>query len=44
MAMYDNNLDGTERKICRDCVDKLWMGGNPNKLKKVGHNNFYRTD
>ena len=44
MAMYDNDLDGAERKICHNCVDKIWMGGKPVKLNKVQHSTVYRTD
>ena len=44
VAMYEINIDGVERKICRDCVDGLIMGGKPDKLKKVGHSTVYRTD
>ena len=44
MAMYEIDIDGAERKICCDCVDKLWMGGKPKKLKKVQHITVYRTD
>ena len=42
--MHDIDIDGAERKICRDCVDKLQMGGKPEKLKKLGHSNVYRTE
>ena len=44
VAMYEINIDGVERKICRDCVDELRMGGKPEELKKVGHSTVYRTD
>ena len=44
VAMHEIKLDGAERKICRDCVDKLWMGGKPKKLKMVQHRTVYRTD
>ena len=37
VAMYDIYLDRAEHTICRGCVDNLWMGGKPDKLKKVGH-------
>ena len=43
VAMHEINLDGAELKICRDCVDKLWMGGKPEKLKKMQHSTVYRT-
>ena len=44
VAMYEINLDGAERKICHNCVDNIWMGGKPEKLKKVQHSTVYRTD
>ena len=44
VAMHEINLDRAELKICRDCVDELWMGGKPEKLKKVQHSTVYRTD
>ena len=42
--MHEINLDGAERKICHNCVDKLWMVGKTEKLKKVQHRTVYRTD
>ena len=33
-----------ERKICHNCVDEIWMGGKPKKLKKVQHSTLYKTD
>ena len=44
VAMHDIDLDGAEQKICHNCVDGIWMGGKPNKLKKVQHSTMYRTD
>ena len=44
MDMHEINLDRAERKIFHNCVDELWMGGKPNKLKKVQHSTVYRTD
>ena len=44
VAMHAINLDGAERKICHNCVDDIWMGGKPKKLKKVQHSTVYRTD
>ena len=44
MAMHDINIDGAEQKIFFYCVDELLMGGKPEKLKKLGHSNVYRTD
>ena len=35
--MHEINLYGAEQNIHRDCVEKLWMVGKPEKLKKVGH-------
>ena len=43
LAVHEINLDGAERNICRDYVGKLQMRSKPKKLKKVGHNNVYRT-
>ena len=37
VAMHDIDIDGAEENICRNFVDKLRMGGKPEKLKKVGH-------
>ena len=42
--MHDINLDRVERNICLNCVDELWMGGKPDKLKKAGHRTVYSTD
>ena len=42
--MHEINIDRAERNICRDCVDKLWLGGKPEKLKNVGHITVYRTE
>ena len=35
MAMHDIYLDGAKRKIFRNCVDEIQMGGKTDKLKKV---------
>ena len=43
VAMHEIDLDEAELNICRDCVDKIWMGGKPEKLKKVQHSTVYRT-
>ena len=32
-----------ERNICRNCVDKLGVGGKSEKLKKVGDSTVSRT-
>ena len=44
VAMHEINIDGAERKICHNCVDELWMGGKPKKLKKVQHSTVYRME
>ena len=44
VAMHVIDLDGAERKILHDFVDELWMGGKPDKSKKVGHITVYRVD
>ena len=44
MAMHEINLDGAELKICRKCVDELWMGGKSEKLNKLQHSTVYRTE
>ena len=43
VAMNEINLDGGERKICRDCVDKIWGREKSDTLKKVGNSTVYRT-
>ena len=43
MAMHDIDLDIAERKICCNFVDVIWMGGMPEKLKKVYYITVYRT-
>ena len=42
LAMHEIGLDGAELNICHDCVDKIWIGSKPEKLKKVQHSNVYR--
>ena len=44
VAMNGIDIDGEERNICRNFVDKLWMGGKPEKLNKVQHSIVYRTE
>ena len=44
VAMHEIELDGAERKIFRECVDKIRMGDKPEKLKMVQHSTVYRTD
>ena len=42
--MNEIDIDEAELNIYRNCVDELWMGGKPDKLKKVQHSTEYRTD
>ena len=44
VAMHEIDIDRSERNICCNCVDELFMGGNPEKLKKVGHITVYRIE
>ena len=44
MAMHEIDLDREERRICRNCVDELRMGGKNEKLNKVVHSTLYRMD
>ena len=44
MAMHEINIDGGERKICRDCVDNIQGRGKSETLKKVGDSTVYRTE
>ena len=44
LDMHDIDIDGAYQKICRDCVDELWIVGKPDKLKKMGKITVYRTD
>ena len=37
VAMHEIDLDRAGRKICCNCVGKIVMGVNPEKLKNVGH-------
>ena len=37
VAMHEIDIDGAERNICRNCVEEVWMGGKPEKSKKVQH-------
>ena len=41
---HEIELNGVERKIFRECIDDLWMGCKPEKLKMVQHSTVYRTD
>ena len=42
--MHAIDIEGAEWKICHNCVDEIWMGGKPKKLKKVQHITLYRMD
>ena len=42
--VHEIELDGVERKICREYIDDLWMGGKPEKPKMVQHSTVYRID
>ena len=44
VVMHEIDLDGAERKICREFVDDLRMAGKPEKLKMVQHSTVYRTE
>ena len=42
--MHEIDIDVAERKICRNCVDELWMGGKPENFNKMQHSTVYRKD
>ena len=42
--MNEINLNGGERKICRNCVDKMQGRGKSDTLKKVEDSTVYGTD
>ena len=44
VAMHDIELDGSKRKICRECIDDLWMGVKFEKLKMMQDSTVYRMD
>ena len=44
VAMHDIELDGSERKICRECIDDLRMGGKFEKSKMIQDSTVYRMD
>ena len=44
MDVDEIDIDGAERKLFCNCFDKIWMGGKPEKLKKVQYITMYRTD
>ena len=43
MAMNEIYLDGGERNVCRECVDKIRGLGKSETLKNVGGSTMYRT-
>ena len=42
--MHEIELNGSERKICRECIYDLRMGGKFESLKMMQHSTVYRTD
>ena len=44
MILNDIYFDGAERKIFRNCVDKIWGWGKSETLNKVGDITVYGTD
>ena len=44
MAMHEIELDGSGRKICRECIDNLRMGGKSGKSKMMQDITVYRMD
>ena len=42
--MHEIELDRSEQKTCRKCIDDLWMGGKPEKLKMMQHSTVYRME
>ena len=44
MDMHEIELDGSERKICRECIYDLRMRSKFEKLKMMQHRTVYRTD
>ena len=44
MDMHEIELDGSERKICRKCIDDLRMGGKFEKSKMMQDSTVYRMD
>ena len=42
--MHEIELDGLERKICRECIDDLRMGGKFEKSKMMQDSTVYRMD
>ena len=44
VTMYEIKLDGSEQKICRECIDDLRMGGKFEKSKMMEDSTVYRMD
>ena len=44
VAIHEIKLNGSERKICRECIDDLRMGGKFEKLKMMQDSTVYRMD
>ena len=44
VAMHEIKLDGSERRICRECIDDLRMGGKFEKSKMMQDNTVYRME
>ena len=44
VAMHEIELDGSERKICCECIDDLRMGGKFEKSKMMQDSTVYRMD
>ena len=44
VAMHEIELDGLERKICRECIYDLSMGGKFEKSKMMQDSTVYRMD
>ena len=40
--MHEIELDGSEQKICRECIDDFSMGGKFEKLKMIQDSTVYR--
>ena len=44
VAIHEIELDGSERNICRECIDDLRMGGKFEILKMMQDTTVYRMD
>ena len=42
MAIHEIEVDRSEQKICRECIDDLRMGGNFEKSKMMQDSTVYR--